>query len=586
MPDIFRSLVCDGEGNLFFSDPGRHTIGKVVSAPTGVVSVWAGSALNPGYHDGTGAYVRFNSPTGLASDGAGNLFVADTGNRVVRKIVMATGAVTTLAGMNGTYGTQDGVGSDARFFFPSGLAHDGAGNLYVAEASSHTIRKIVIASGEVTTPFGSADVQGNEDGFGTAARFQRPYDLAYDKGVLYVAEADALRKIVIGNGEVTTLAGSGVGNRDGKSREAQFNKPRGVAVGPSGDLFVADTFNHAIRKVIATTGEVSLFAGSYANTGSTDGLGSEARLGAPGGVASDGKGNLYVADVQNFTIRKVVAASGQVTTLAGLAGKQGTVDGRGAEARFYSLATIVFDQKGSLLVSDLYCIRRVSPATGQVSTLAGGCGKSQGHADGVGAAASFGRPRGMVVDKQGVVFIVDQPNRSIRKLDLATREVTTLPCWVEADPRADAGKPATPIGDPWGIASDGAGSLYVTDTLDRTIRKVDIATGKVTVLAGGPGGLDYGDGMGEAARFKYPTWIVSDGAGGLLVTDELNGLIRRIDIATRAVTTILGSPQQRGLALSPLRPVLNFPDGLALGPAGELFITDREENVVLVARSW
>lgn len=579
------NLVCDGDGNLFFSDSDGHTIGKVVIA-TGEFTKLAGSSLSPGSQDGTGTAARFNGPSGVASDGAGNLFVADYGNHTIRKIVIATGAVTTLAGMAGINGAQDGLGTAARFAYPWGVAVDGVGHLYVADTANHTVRKIVIASGEVTTLAGSAGIVAHKDGVGTAARFFEARGLAYHDGALYVTEREGndIRKVVIASGEVTTLAGTPAasGNRDGKSTEAQFNKPHGVTVGKSGDLFVADTFNHAIRKVVASTGEVSLIAGSYAQTGIVDRIGAQARFHAPRGVASDGAGNLYVTDFLNQSIRKVVVGSGLVTTLAGQATQEGNADGSAAPASFSSLAGIALDPTGNLLVSDGHCLRRVVVATGQVSTLAGSCGSAD-HIDGVGTSARFENPTGIVTDKEGAAFVVDRGNRKIRKLVLATGEVSTLPCWTEASPQVDGGTDAEPFNNPWGIATDGAGNLYVADTLDRTVRKVVIATGKVTVLAGRSGELGYRDGIGDTAYFRYPVDLVSDGAGGLLVADMLNGVIRKIDIATRAVTTVVGDPGQRGLALSPLPPVLNYPGGLALGPAGELFIVDRGQNVVL---SW
>jgi DNA-binding beta-propeller fold protein YncE len=298
-------------------------------------------------------------------------------------------------------------------------------------------------------------------------------------------------------------------------------------------------------------------------------------------VASDGTGNLYVIDTGNHTLRKIVVATGLVTTVAGSAGEKGSVDGIGAAARFLELNAIASDGAGNLFVSDGDSLRQVRVATGEVTTLAG-ASEDRGSLDGMGTAARFDGPRGLLYDAAGLLFVADF-NNGIRKVVVATGQVSTLTLSADEGANADGGVHAVLKG-PCALATDGAGHLFVSEQSGQTVRQVVLATGKVTTLAGQRDGLvGFADGIGEAARFRYPMGMVSDGAGGLLVADYGNHVIRKLDIATREVTTVIGDPRQNGLALSPLRPILSGPIGLALGPSGQLFLTDRAQNVVLVA---
>jgi sugar lactone lactonase YvrE len=301
-----------------------------VSVP--MLTLVAGGLGTSGSTDGTGAAARFKGPIGVASDGAGNLYVMDSGNNTIRKIVIASGVVTTLAGTAGMTGSTDGTGTVARFSGPDGAALDGAGNLYVADGSNSTIRQVVVSSGVVTTLAGMAGMSGSTDGIGAAARFDFPYGVAADgAGNLYVTDYNkhTIRKIVIATGMVTTLAGmAGVsGSTDGTGAAARFLFPSGVAVDGAGNLYVADTLNYTIRKVVIATGVVTTLAGTAGMSGSSDGTGAAARFNVPFGMAFDGASNLYVAEQANSTIRKVALANASVTTYVGVASKHSVMLG-------------------------------------------------------------------------------------------------------------------------------------------------------------------------------------------------------------------------------------------------------------------
>ena len=312
----------DSAGNVYVPDSQAGIIRKIT--PAGVVTTFAGSASNGGSADGTGNAARFSAPMAVAVDSAGNLFVSDSGNHTIRKVTPA-GVVTTFAGTAGSTGSTDGTGSVARFYSPGGIAVDSAGNVYVADMSYHTIRRITSA-GVVTTFAGTAGSTGSNDGTGSAARFYSPSGVAVDTdGNVYVTDNSIsnVRKITPA-GVVTTIAGcvangTYVGSTDGTGTGAQFSTPNGVAVDGTGNIYVADSGNNTIRLITptvvsgVTSWVVTTLAGTAGSTGSADGTGSAARFYNPIGLAADSAGSLFIVDNGNDTVRKGVPASSKTT---------------------------------------------------------------------------------------------------------------------------------------------------------------------------------------------------------------------------------------------------------------------------------
>jgi sugar lactone lactonase YvrE len=325
------------------------------------------------------------------------------------------GLTTTFAG-TGSGGSTDGPGTAATFSTPGGVAIDAAGNIYVADRFSHKIRKIIpLADGTcIVSTLAGSGIAANVNGTGAAASFDIPSGVAVDaSGNVYVADYlnHSIRKITPA-GVVSTLAGSGLtGGADGIGTAASFNRPSGIAIDTSGNLYVADNLNHSIRK-ITPTGTVSTFAGN-GSPGSTDGIGTAASFNQPEAIAIDVSGNMYVADFWNHKIRKITA-SGIVSTLAG-SGSPGSADGIGAAASFTQPAGVATDMSGNIYVADWtnHKIRKITPA-GVVSTLAGD--GSSGTADGIGAAASFSAPFGIVADASGNIYVSDGTTNKIRKI--------------------------------------------------------------------------------------------------------------------------------------------------------------------------
>jgi sugar lactone lactonase YvrE len=290
------------------------------TSPPPALALYAGS-LGSGSADSTGLAASFFGPSALATDAAGNVYVADTNNSTIRKIAPG-GVVTTLAGAAMVVGSSDGTGAAASFRYPGGIATDSAGNVYVADTYNNTVRKITPA-GVVTTLAGTAGVSGGVDGTGAGASFSLPVGIVVNAaGTIYVSDFyDNTIRAITPAGVVTTLAGATgtVGSADGTGAAARFNGPQGIALDASGNLYVADSWNATIREV-TPAGVVTTFAGTAGVTGAANGAATAATFSVPLDVAIDGSGDLYVADNGNSLIRKISAA-GVVSSVIGTAGQ-------------------------------------------------------------------------------------------------------------------------------------------------------------------------------------------------------------------------------------------------------------------------
>jgi sugar lactone lactonase YvrE len=564
-------VAVDRSGIVYVADTGNHTIRRITSS--GVVTTMAGLAESPGSTDGPGDVARFNSPRGLAADATGNIFVADTGNHIIRKVT-PEGVVTTLAGLSGNRGSVDGTGSAARFTHPYGVAVDERGNVYVADMLNFTLRKIT-PSGVVTTLAGLAKARGSADGTGSLARFSNPEGVAVDReGNVYVADTSnqAIRRITA-DGKVSTVAGrTNGGSNDGDGLAAGFSNPSGITVDDSGNLFVADTSNSTIRK-ISPDGIVTTLAGG-SSSGSADGIDKGARFHLPYGVAVDKSGELYVADSGNNSIRKITSR-GEVTTLAGLTGGYGSKDGIREASRFNYPLGVAVDKAGNLFVSDNgnHTIRRVTPE-GVVTTWAG-LAASLGHSDGTGSVARFQLPSGLVIDNSGSIFVADCLNHTIRRISPERAVIT----WAGISESADRGGSedgalgVARFKQPRAVAVDAAGNVYVADTGNSTIRKITPAR-EVTTLAGSPGEHGSADGSGSIARFNHPWGVASDSSGNVYVADTDNHMIRKITPAGM-VTTLAGTNRTHRSSHGRERLSEFFsPRGIAVDSSGNVFVAD------------
>lgn len=533
---LFRypaGLTVDQATNIYVADTENCLIRKIT--PSGVVTTIAGKTLFPGAQDGVGTNATFKYPHGIAVDNATNLYVADTQNHTIRKLVFngSDWVVSTLAGTPGSAGAINGTGSDARFDWPQGIAVDNNGTVYVADLDNDLIRTITM-DGVVTTLAGRARIPGSVDGTGTNAMLYAPAAVALDAaGNLYETDAynNTVRKVTPA-GVVTTLAGlASTGSTDGSTNVATFGQPYSLALDAATNLFVTDSLNSTIRKV-TPAGVVSTLAGQVGIRGSADGTGTNAQFNSAQGIVADPGGTLYVADTYNQTIRKITPA-GVVTTIAGIAGSPSWLDGTNTDAGFFDPFGLAIDAATNLYVADTYngLIRRISPAGTNwvVTTLAGDVNNS-GTNDGLGTNAQFYFPAGIAVDRGTNLYVSDSYNHTIRKLSLvgANWVVTTIAGQATLSGSADGVGTNALFDNPSGIVVDAATNLFVADSHNHTIRKLARSgTNWVVSTVGGlPGSWGGEDGTSFHARFETPYGLGIDKGGNLYVADTLNNTLR------------------------------------------------------------
>ena len=584
-----EGVALDAAGNLYIADTGNQRVRKV-SAATGIISTVAGngSAGYSGDH-GQASTASLYNPTGLTLDGAGNLYIADSNNYRIRKVNTA-GVISTVAG-GGVWGQLGDGGSavGAFLYTPHDIAADAAGNLYIADSSNYRVRKVTAATGIISTIAGNGNAgYGGDGGQATAALFSTVTGLTLDgAGNLYICDSgnSRLRKLAAATGIITTLAGSGGGfSGDGGLASAAAMYPEKLALDAAGNIYIADSNNQRIRKITVATGIIDTLAGNGGSPYSGDGgQASGSALNGPVDVAADGAGNLYFADTGNHRIRKLTAATGAISTVAGN-GSAGFSGDQGAalQASLYYPQGVAVDGSGNLYLADIYnCrIRKVDTA-GMISTVAGGAGCGFGGDGGPAKAANLAYPQGIAVDGAGNLYIADSNNHRIRKVDGAG-VITTLAGNGAAGFSGDGGNATDgQLYGPSKIALDGAGNLYIADYNNHRVRKLTVATGKISTVAGN-GSSDFsGDGgAATAAGLSYPGGVALDPAGNLYISDSGNHRARRVDAASGLIASYAGNWNQgfSGDGGPATLASLNTPRGLALDPAGNLYIADSSNN--------
>ncbi|MEI6713395.1 MAG: immunoglobulin domain-containing protein, partial [Verrucomicrobiota bacterium] len=630
-----KGVAVDAGGNIYLSDVDLNKIVKVWAGDRHITTLAGDGTM--AFGDGAPGSASFNNPRGLAVDSGGNVYVADSANNLIRRIAASPSFVTTYAGDNSFSGTLDGPSTVAEFNGPEALVVDASGNIYVADYYSNTIRKItppidlvsqisstLSISGVKASDEGAYDVvvsnaYGSVVGTPSIITVNAPPEItsqpasagvlvggtielrvsAKGKGTLLydwkkngVSTGGALAYFVLSNvvttdtyccvvtdssnslssasatvtvtpktppsitsvtGPVSVNEATSVSLSVVSSGATAYQWRRSAIVSTIsgfvgidgvdevgdvvcdsvGNIYFSGWNQNNIRKIDAGTGLVSVYAGSGAKS-YLNGPALTAQFSGPGPMAIDSVGNIYVADQDNYRIRMVASGGGSVTTVAG-SGVLGYLDGPGATAQFATINGLAVDSSGNIFVSDANRIRKIAADTKVVSTLSGN-GQS-GFFDGTGGTvgtAMFNSPAGLAVDPSGILFVSDSGNARIRKVALGTGDTTTLAGNGNSGLFDGTGGPSgtAMFSRPMGIVLDGLGNLYVCDQNSRAIRKVIIATGAVTTISGN-GSIGSADGVGVTATYSEPAALTRDSlTGNLVMMDDGNLVLRRIVLGT------------------------------------------------------
>jgi sugar lactone lactonase YvrE len=590
------SVALDSAGNLFISDTDNNCIRRVDSR-TGIIITVAGDG-DFGFSGDGGPAISANldSPFGITVDGVGNLFIADRDNQRVRRVDTVTGIITTVAG-NGKveFSGDGGPATMAGLFEPADVAVDEAGNLFVADSINNRIRRVDKKTATITTFAGNGRSDFSGDGEQAArASLALPLGIALDsKGRLYIADAFNNRiRLIDSTGIISTLAGNDsrdFGGDNGPAISASLNNPGGVVVDGVGNLFITDSRNNRVRRVDAVAKTITTISGNGNFVfGGDGGLAINAGLNIPSGITLDKTDNLFIADTKNNRIRRVDATSGIITTVVG--NGDFTFDGDGGPADRAGInepSDIVLDSMNNLFIADTsnHRIRRVDIATNIISTYAGdGEPDFQGD-NGPAIKARLSEPFGVTIDTKGDLLIADRLNDRIRRVDAKTGIITTTAGNGSQRFSGDGG-PAISAGlaRPVDLIQDGTGNLLIADSINNRIRRVDAGTGVITTVSGGKTGGDGGP--ATEANLDLPVGVAIDGAGNLFIAEFLNNRVRRVDVKTGIITTVVGNGNlgfsgDNGLAVNA---GLSGPSGVAIDAEGNLFIADSGNNAVRVVK--
>jgi sugar lactone lactonase YvrE len=590
-------LAVDSSGNLLIADTHNCVI-REVSVSTGNISTIAGTSGACGYSgDGgaaAGALLNLGmsnlsgaaNASGVAVDTSDDVFIADTQNCVIREISASTGVISTVAGnhmLGCGFAGDGGAATGAELNYPEGVTLDSSDDLLIADTSNYVIREVSASTGTISTIAGSPGTFGysGDGGPATGAKLFFPEGVALDSsGNIFIADTNncLVREVSLFTGDIFTVAGNYASGCNfysvdgGSATSAPLFHPIGVAVDSSGNLFIADYNNAVIRKV--SLGSITTFAGAavadpnIANeivgflTYSGDGYpATQAEIDAFGaGMATDSAGDIFIADLNNYVVRKISRSSGIISTVAGngFVGYSGD-NGPATGAEFYVPTAVAVDLSGNLFIADTYncLIREVSGATGIVSTVAGtppedslfSCGYAGDNSPAVGA--QLYDPRGLAVDRSGNLFIADTYDCTIREVSVSTGIISTvagLPPDANGDfycgYLGDDGPALNAVLDhPFGVAVDSSENVFIADSDNCIIREVSASTGIISRIAGTPGACGYSGDGGSAlnAQINSPLGVAVDISGDIFIPDTHNCVVREISAFTGIISTVAGN---------------------------------------------
>ena len=577
-------VTADPQGNIYFVD--QNTLVMKISAQ-GSVSRFAGNGIRGYSGDGGPAIdASLNGPSGIYADKSGNVFLADTANYRIRKID-STGIITTIAG-NGVDGVspEGTIAVNASIGETYSVAEDSLGNIYFADSENNRIAKIDI-HGLLTTVAGKAKSPGNsgDNGPATAAQLTYPLSVTVDpsNNIVIADTSNNVIRVVNTSGIIKTLAGTGkpgYSGDNGPATSALIYQPWTVSADLNGNILFVDYDNDVIRR-IDTKGVITTVAGNAkAGLGTDNVPATSSSLYYPFGVAAEAAGSFLIADFSNNTIRRV-STSGIITTIAGNGFKTISPNGGAASSAILANPTnVAIDLNGNLLVADWnnQLLERVTLANGTIAAIAG-IGRAAYTADNVPAtSAGLNFPEGITTDRSGNIYLSDTFNERIRKID-ANGIITTIAGVGQSGYQGDGGSALKAnVSVPQGLRFDPAGNLVFADSNNHVVRSIS-PQGIITTIAGtGTAGYNRDGVAATQAQLNTPTDVSFDAAGNLYIADSGNHRIRRVDLS-KTITTVAGTGtggfSGDGVATSVQ---LFTPYGINFDNAGNLMIADRDNS--------
>jgi len=578
------TVTLDSSGNPVFAVPYRNVVLRV--NPDGTLTRLAGTG-NPGF-SGDGAKATnatLRTPQGAAFDSAGNLYIADTGNNRIR-IVSQDGNIATFAGTDQGSTAERIPAKQAALSSPNAVVVDTQNNIYINDQRNRRIRRVT-PDLLIATYIGNGNAPFQNNQPASAVSLIIPEGIALDSsGALYVADFGGHRVLKVDPQTllVTNVAGTGMAGEASENSQANtspLKNPGGVAVDAARNVYVSDTGNFKVRK-IASSGTIATFAGNGETGFSGDGgPASAASLNAAFGLAIDSKSNVFIADRDNFRLRRV-DTNLRISTVAG----NGTSFDNGVAATgllLFQPAGVNVAPDGSLYISDTGSdiVRRVRP-DGQAFTIAGNGGHGFGGDGALATSAELSFPSNVAFDSVGNLYIADDFNNVIRQVD-TTGVITTVAGNRTPGYNGDTiAATQASLNQPTSIAFDTAGNMYIADSGNHRIRRV--SGGVITTVAGTGNPLFFGENVAAAtAALNTPRSVAFDANGNLLIADTFNNCIRRVSFPAMLITTVAGRGQIPGTAAdggSARTAALGSVVGVAADSAGNVYFTDITTNLV------